>query len=86
MMSDEAVRMFYTGWCESRDYDEQSVLENGVYDRINKQIKDSIGADAGYKISDYIMSIVCDSEYAGFESGLRCGILLMQDIQRGGAV
>ena len=86
MMYDEMVIMFYTKWCESEDYKEQSSLENDVYDRYIRKIKAVIGEDEYYNVSDYVTSLACESEYAGFEAGLKYGILFVQGMQKGGVV
>ncbi len=84
-MYDEIARMLYTKWCESEVYKEQSSLENDVYDSYNTQIKAVIGEDACYNVSDYVVDLASEAEYAGFEAGLRYGLLFMQGAQEGGA-
>lgn len=84
-MFDEAVRMFYTKWCESENYKEQSCAENDIYDTHVDEIRCIIGKPAYHNISDGISGLAVEAEYAGFEAGLKYGLLFMQGAQKGGA-
>lgn len=85
-MFDEAVRMFYVKWNESNGYKEQSSLENEIWDMRSEEIRRITGEEVYHNLSDEIVNLACEAEYAGFEAGLRYGVMFMQGVQEGGAV
>ncbi len=76
---------FYEMWSSSAEYNTQSAVENEKYSKCKADIIKVIGEKASYDISDNITDLACEAEIAGFESGLRYGIMFMSGILKGGA-
>ena len=49
------------------------------------EILKAVGEKASYSISDNVTDLACEAEIAGFESGLRYGIMFMSGMLKGGA-
>ncbi len=74
----------YDIWSESSDYAAASSLENGTYEKYDDEIRKIIGEEACHSISDSLLHLACETEYAGFEAGFRYGVLFMSDMLKGG--
>lgn len=86
LFMENIINAFYEMWVSSDAYRTQSAVENEGYAKRKAEIKKAIGEEAAYKISDDITDIACEAEIAGFENGLRYGIMFMSGMQKGGAV
>ena len=85
-MEQEIIQKFYTMWTESKEYISQSAMENEKRTKCETQVIGAIGDQAYYDIGDNIMDLVCEAEFAGFENGLRYGIMFMNEIFKGNAL
>ncbi len=83
IMFDELVELLYTKWSDSENYKKHNCMENGAYHRSIEHIENATGRKLYLDIEEYIISIVVESEYMGFEAGPRYGMRIMQE---GGAV
>lgn len=84
-MEQSIIQSFYEMWVESAEYNTQSAVENEKYSKCKANILKAIGEKASYDISDNITDLACEAEIAGFENGLRYGIMFMSGMLKGGA-
>ncbi|WP_279086647.1 hypothetical protein [Bacteroides acidifaciens] len=80
------MHAFYEMWVESAEYNTQSAVENEKYAKCKAEILKAVGEKASYSISDNVTDLACEAEIAGFESGLRYGIMFMSGMLKGGVV
>lgn len=73
-------------WVESEEYSDQSSLENSIYNIYREEIKTVVGKNVHYRIEDAAMNLVCTAERAGFENGLRYGVMFVINMLIGGTV
>lgn len=81
-MEQEIIYKLYVMWSESQEYTGQSEMEN----ECEARIVGVVGEQAYNDICDDITKLACRSEYAGFENGLRYGVMFMNEILQGGPV
>ena len=75
---------FYDTWVGSGNYSTQSAVESEKYSRYRMKIEETIEEKVLHDISDDITNIACEAEIAGFENGVRYGIMFMSGMLKGG--
>ena len=83
-MISESAYMLYQKWCDTEEYSEQSCIENSSYECHTREIKDIVGADNFRALEEFLCDLCSEVEQAGFEAGIRNGILFYQEIMKGG--
>ena len=84
-MRKEIIKKLYKMWADSKEYSEESSLENGIYNECTGKIKNVIGESLYYEVSDFVTDLACETEMSAFEIGLRYGILFAIDMMKGGS-
>lgn len=85
-MEKKVLNAIFTAWTEEENYSRSSAVENEIYKEHTNRIKDATKGMLYSKIQDDIDHLACAAEYAGFENGLRYGIMFMSGMLKGGAV
>ena len=69
----------YSQWTNSPDYQKQSFMENGEYDKVRNYAENAVGEKEYRKICDEVCDIGCDAERCGFEYGFRYGVSFLHE-------
>lgn len=82
-MISESAYMLYQKWCDTEEYRKQSCIENSSYERHTGEIKNIVGEDNFRELEEFVCDLCSEVEQAGFEAGIRQGILFYQEIMKG---